>query len=712
MEIINNIKKLYGISDEENHGYDEKIVVELEKRLDITLPKVLRDYYLQLGKNLYVNETEMLLMRIDGTSLSYNYVYPFFSDDNYFCFCRDVEEKTFFGIRTNDLEKSNPIVYVKKKTCSEWNVIYELDKFLLFIAYENGVLGGLLYRGETKKRKYRRKRKFFSKSVSEETIKVIENNWKELYELSNLNGTARYFTNDNDEILRLHYVEDIEGGDIQLNIGSSNQERIKEILNLFNEEWNYWGNYNPEMFKTAESCLMAVQRYNDDILRYIPDKFKTEELCLTAVEQYSWALKHIPETHKTAKLCLAAIYEDDWTFCYIPESLKNVDFCFTVIQHNIRTFRFMPDSLKTEELCLAVVQKYGDLLRFVPETLKTAELCLIAVQGDGAALKYVPEDLKTAELCLTAVQENGGALFYVPEAYKTRELCNVAVQNWGLALLHVPEALKTSELCLTAVQKNGHAIQYVPEALKTEPLCLAAVQNTSDTIKYIPKALMTEEICIAAVQKSSWTLRYVPEDLRTERLCLAAVQEDERALQYVPEALQEQVIKAAGIEYREETMLTIWATLTGKTLKTGLKKGEKANLSFAILSFNTKITNEKKHLFESYNSGICKFSGEIIFKGFDYTVVRTNEINLFLPFKGIIGDFVEGSGELMINYFNKFDHNYSDTKHNFIIKNIIKLDENITETPDNYEVNETTTDDFMRYLLQLEQIDKETDPAF
>ena len=144
-------------------------------------------------------------------------------------------------------------------------------------------------------------------------------------------------------------------------------------------------------------------------------------------------------------------------------------------------------------------------------------------------------------------------------------------------------------------------------------------------------------------------------------------------------------------------MLTLCASLSGKSLEiiseehgctmkylnmdtlhesySTVKKGDKVNLSFSLLSFNTTISKEKIYLFENNNSGISKFSGEIIYKGLNFVVVDTHELAFFLPFKGEAGDFVTGSGELRINYLNNFDYCNSDVNNNFIIEEILELDQ-------------------------------------
>jgi hypothetical protein len=270
MDIFNKIKKLYSLSKDENHGYNEDIIIELEKRLNIKLPKTLKDYYLQLGKNWDINEIDFILHRLDGTyNIHDMYTYPYISssapewkpvygpettndeeynrklqelhhsitnhhitnawDSSYFVFCDDVERAFSWGIKLSELKKDNPIVsaicnypgYTGDTEWYNWNEIYELDKFLLEMAYRNGTFGGLRYYAISDRHK---------SPIDNDTVKIIEKNWMEIKELSNnILTQGKYFTNDNTEIIML--TPD------QLYYGTSDQEKMSNILKTINTIW-------------------------------------------------------------------------------------------------------------------------------------------------------------------------------------------------------------------------------------------------------------------------------------------------------------------------------------------------------------------------------------------------------------------------------------------------------------------------------------------
>ena len=55
MTYFQKIRHLYNVAENENFGFAESEIVELEKRLGIVLPAKLREYYLTLGKHKAIN---------------------------------------------------------------------------------------------------------------------------------------------------------------------------------------------------------------------------------------------------------------------------------------------------------------------------------------------------------------------------------------------------------------------------------------------------------------------------------------------------------------------------------------------------------------------------------------------------------------------------------------------------------------------------------
>ena len=74
MNYIQKIKRLYGLSEKENYGFSEEEILAVEKDLEITFPKKLKEYYLELGKEENLNFSFNRLLKPDDEIE--------FSDDN------------------------------------------------------------------------------------------------------------------------------------------------------------------------------------------------------------------------------------------------------------------------------------------------------------------------------------------------------------------------------------------------------------------------------------------------------------------------------------------------------------------------------------------------------------------------------------------------------------------------------------------------------
>ena len=78
LNYIQKIKRLYNLSENENYGFSENQIIDLEKTLDIKLPSKFKEYYLELGKEENLNFSFNRLLEPDDEIE--------FSDDNYLVF--------------------------------------------------------------------------------------------------------------------------------------------------------------------------------------------------------------------------------------------------------------------------------------------------------------------------------------------------------------------------------------------------------------------------------------------------------------------------------------------------------------------------------------------------------------------------------------------------------------------------------------------------
>jgi hypothetical protein len=221
MDFIKRIKLLYGLSEDENYGYDENIIIEAENRLEISFPQILREYYLKLGKDEKINKEFNRLLNPDGEMS--------FSEDGYLIFYEENQSVVYWGIKKGNLKENNPQIYGNYDPINltdEWFIDSEtLDGFLLTMAYWNGVLGGLNYTANYSK----------DDGIDNNIIKDIESNWKEIKGITK--QQLRFFANDDYEIIVL--TTDLENSVNGIYIGTNNENNYYKILEKINIKWDY-----------------------------------------------------------------------------------------------------------------------------------------------------------------------------------------------------------------------------------------------------------------------------------------------------------------------------------------------------------------------------------------------------------------------------------------------------------------------------------------
>jgi hypothetical protein len=221
MDYIQKIKLLYSLQESKNYGFIEDEITDMEKNHKTKLPKILREYYLKLGKNENINYSFNRLLKPEEIR--------FTEDSNYFVFYEENQEAVRWAIKKNDMEKENPKVYGNYDPDSlmqDWFTDSEtMDGFLLSMAYWNGVLGGLNYSANYSN----------ETAVENDIIKIIENNWNEIKGITN--QQLRFFTDKNIEIIVL--TTDFENSVNGIYVGTNNEEEYKNILEKINIKWDY-----------------------------------------------------------------------------------------------------------------------------------------------------------------------------------------------------------------------------------------------------------------------------------------------------------------------------------------------------------------------------------------------------------------------------------------------------------------------------------------
>jgi hypothetical protein len=220
MDVIQKIKTLYDLSKSE--GYSDNEIIEAENNLHIKFPRILREYYLILGKNKTVNESFNKLLNINGEV-------GFTGDNHYLVFYEENQGAVYWAIDKKDMETDNPKVYGNYdpgNAPGEWFIDSEtMDGFLLSMAYWNGALEGLKYTANCSN----------DDGIENDIIKSVENHWNEIKGITN--QQLRFFANDDMEIIVL--TTDLENNANGIYTGTSDQSKFVEILEKMKVKWDY-----------------------------------------------------------------------------------------------------------------------------------------------------------------------------------------------------------------------------------------------------------------------------------------------------------------------------------------------------------------------------------------------------------------------------------------------------------------------------------------
>lgn len=232
MNYIQKIKRLYNLSENENYGFSENQILDLEKKLEIKLPSQLKEYYLKLGKEENLNYSFNRLLKPENEIG--------FSDDDFLVFYEENQNVAFWGIKKEDLPKENPPVYGNYDTIekSDWEIETQTtENFFLLMAVFSGTLGGLQFNGN-----------HFGE-IDSEIVKLVEENYTLVPEISREN--QKVYTDGFYVVISLSF--DQENNCTAAFIGSSNQERFDAILENIDIDWSYLSYDDEEAYEDDET---------------------------------------------------------------------------------------------------------------------------------------------------------------------------------------------------------------------------------------------------------------------------------------------------------------------------------------------------------------------------------------------------------------------------------------------------------------------------
>lgn len=177
MTNFSSIRKLFEIT--ENNGFSVEETTTFLQDIN-SIPKILQDYYLQLGKIKNLNQTQDSL--IEPSNLKYS------KNEDFLVFYAENQWACVWGVHKNDLEKDNPPVYMSYDEL-EWLVEFEkLSDYLDAMANLQATFG-LAYTAE----------EFLM--INESELDTIKQNYKKRdFEFTQWIGIQFYANNDNDVI--------------------------------------------------------------------------------------------------------------------------------------------------------------------------------------------------------------------------------------------------------------------------------------------------------------------------------------------------------------------------------------------------------------------------------------------------------------------------------------------------------------------------------
>jgi hypothetical protein len=232
MNYIQKIKRLYNLSENENYGFSENQILDLERTLEIKLPLKLKEYYLELGKEENLNYSFNRLLKPENEIG--------FSDDDFLVFYEENQNVAFWGIKKEDLSKENPPVYGNYDTIekSDWEIETQTtENFFLLMAVFSGTLGGLQFNGN-----------HFGE-IDSEIVKLVEENYTLVPEISREN--QKVYTDGFYVVISLSF--DKENNCTAAFIGSSNQERFDAILENLDIDWSYLSYDDEDAYEDDET---------------------------------------------------------------------------------------------------------------------------------------------------------------------------------------------------------------------------------------------------------------------------------------------------------------------------------------------------------------------------------------------------------------------------------------------------------------------------
>ncbi len=218
MNYLEKISQLYQLNSNENHGFGLEMIQEMQNRLSIQLPEVLKRYYITLGQEQNINQSHNRLLFANDVE---------FIDHEYLVFFEENQNVVIWGIKREDLTQDDPPIYggyAYEDGHLEWH--YEIDTcsgFLTLMAIYNGTMGGLKYNANS------------LDHFSAETTQYIQKNWQ--YQADISLTTQKCYTNDFNDVISLSF--NAVGETSAIFIGTNKHDIYESMLENLDVSWSY-----------------------------------------------------------------------------------------------------------------------------------------------------------------------------------------------------------------------------------------------------------------------------------------------------------------------------------------------------------------------------------------------------------------------------------------------------------------------------------------
>lgn len=211
---FSTIRALYDITDNSN-GFTEAEIAKEEERLQFTLPAVLRQYYLEMGRHEALNHTQDNLVLPEQLEIHAGGYLVIYTENQFVA---------LWGIHTDDIGKADPPVYITYDN-KEWKQERgTLSGFLHAMAYLQGIFAFPFNANKA--------------GVTDEEVARVYDGWKPAAQALSIWEVA-FFQNDLQEIIAVMKSPD----QLDVFVAAKTEARLEDISVQLDIDWDF---YSPE----------------------------------------------------------------------------------------------------------------------------------------------------------------------------------------------------------------------------------------------------------------------------------------------------------------------------------------------------------------------------------------------------------------------------------------------------------------------------------